>query len=444
MLRRAVPFVVCLAICVFGCKKREGPAPPERPHAAVPEYTVPPGMVAVTAGQPVFITTKAATVGDYVDCLRALGEPPPDRLNGLAPAQPVTGLTRREAERFAAWSLKRLPTAEEWEQAPAVVGSAPWPWGSEGSVAVRLHLVQDWLPGDAGEEAARARRAAIEQEGLTVRKQRIARLCARLTDEIARQASRVGDAWKQFKPALFSLLDKQKDLAALQAAEEARASVRREVEKLAQAKMVIAHALLKEDVTARERAARIEEWNGRLAAERERIQKEQTQSAADVARMQAEVMELTALVEKAGSDRMGGYREARGILEQSARDVVTIRRADEVANALAAAIEQVQQAPAALAGMPTGGEVAAQMREAEQKVEDFKPDAQAVTAIKDLMALIERQNEQINATFEQEPLLFREMEKLVEIQAKRGGIRKKLDALRGLVDKIRGAGTEPE
>lgn len=84
---------------------------------------------------PYLIDKHPVTNAEFQRYLAATQAPPPSSWNGRYPEElahcPVVGVTPEEAEGYAHWVGKRLPTEIEWELAARGFDGRPWPWGHE-------------------------------------------------------------------------------------------------------------------------------------------------------------------------------------------------------------------------------------------------------------------------------------------------------------------------
>ncbi len=88
---------------------------------------------------PFRIDRALVTNAEYAEYVRAEGALPPEHWDGLTPAprEPVQHVSFHDAEAYARWAGKRLPTEPEWEKAVKTVGDelelaqgAVWQWTS--------------------------------------------------------------------------------------------------------------------------------------------------------------------------------------------------------------------------------------------------------------------------------------------------------------------------
>jgi len=78
-----------------------------------------------------YIDKTEVTNSAYLRFCRETGHPMPRGANTAPPEDPVVNVTFSDAEAFAQWAGKRLPSAEEWEKAARGPSGRVYPWGNE-------------------------------------------------------------------------------------------------------------------------------------------------------------------------------------------------------------------------------------------------------------------------------------------------------------------------
>lgn len=442
MLRKSLPLVVCLFALSAGCEKKEPEAGQVPVVRQPPAARAPAGMTTIREAPPLFMTNTPVTVREYVDYLRATGQPVPDRLLEAASSvvragEPVTGLSRSEAERYATWAMKRLPTREEWQMAQQVVGPTPYPWtGEEGAVAARLYLVQDWLPGSEGEAAAREAKASIAQTILEAQVAELKQLQEQLAVLAEQQKAHSEAAWKEFKPAFFELVETRKKLSELQARDEARRRVLEILRHVAQTKGRLAAQLaLPEEDTSTEEAAR--HYEEQLAQWRTEAQQARQTLEERARELQQQVIDLTRQFDQVGPTAVDArYQGAQALLEQTAGERESLEEVRRLSRELEAAIQSRQREGAALSDLPTVESIAAENQRVQKQIEEYTPDVEVQGEIEDLKSRIAQLGQNIGRDFLDEELLVQELDALVEAEARKHAVSAALAALRGVMAQV--------
>jgi len=142
----------------------------EASEAVIAELEVIEGMLLVPAGtflfgpenREVFVDTfyidrTPVTNAEYMRFVRETGYRPPrfaeDPLRNR-PQQPVVGVSLADAQQYAKWAGKELPTEEQWEKAARGTDGRPYPWGNDPPGASDACFGLDPVsgaPGDVGQ-----------------------------------------------------------------------------------------------------------------------------------------------------------------------------------------------------------------------------------------------------------------------------------------------------
>ena len=78
-----------------------------------------------------YVDETEVSNAEYRRFAQATGRALPETTSTASPDQPVSGVNLQDAEAYAAWAGKRLPSEQEWEKAARGTDARPFPWGTQ-------------------------------------------------------------------------------------------------------------------------------------------------------------------------------------------------------------------------------------------------------------------------------------------------------------------------
>jgi hypothetical protein len=452
MSRNTLVLAACCVLLASGCEKKEPEFEPTVVHVG-PSIDAPPGMQVLQDNPPLFITSRPVTAGQYIDYLKVTGQPLPTRLQAvtLGPDvanQPISGLTRNEADRYAVWAVKRLPTREEWRLAADMVGDTPYPWGAgfeDLPVAAPLFLAQDWLPGSEIEQEAKRKKNELGAAVLADNQAMTQELREELTDLLTDREVVAAERWQDFKPAFFALIEKTKKLAELRETQKRRADQLGVLQQVARAKGDLAIAITTAEEGAETPEAAIEQYKTDLANWRAEIQKTKQNLEELIKSRQEQVIQMTKQFDEEGSAAAAvSDPEAKALLAETESEAGDPQAALAVIKKLEDKIAALQAKPSPLENLPPVEGLQGQAAQMDSAIEQVPEDKETADKIAESLALLERLGTTVKQDFLDEKLLVNEIAELVVLRAQREAVDANLAALKGVMDQLGGPGTRAD
>jgi len=442
MLRVVACYCICLLSLALGCEKKEPPQEPLGSQSPA-QHKAPKGYIAIGDIKPVYFSTEAVTVGDYVEYLRQSAQPVPKQWQGLKAGAPgwdlaLTGLTRAEAETYAIWAMRRLPTPQEWEQAVETVGTRPYPWrdGEPAEPGARLYLVSEWKPGAECEESRNAARLkeALPAALLAEHRSEVDQLRTKLQESLQDIQERRAKIWRDLKPAYFELLDKQKEVTQQVARSQQWVNALQILDKIGEAKGRMAAKLATWDLTPEQAQKLVEQYSQQLSQTVEKVQSTRKDLEEKTKQLQEEVVALTKEFERSGARKLAASPEKfQQTLDQTSEKAKSIEEALARKADLNAALEKVKSLAPTLEGIPSREEIRQQMERLQNNATQLAGQEETQAKLDAAKQALQQLSESIKREFSREQLLVEELSKLVDLRARKEAIETKLKALRAAV-----------
>jgi len=438
MLRTSCLVAFCLVFAMAGCRKKEEEKPQVQQQK--PKVTAPEGMAHISGTKPpAFITKKPVAVGEYVQYLQETGQDVPEALAGAdaISTEAVTGLTLKEAERFAACKLARLPNATEWAKATDVVGAGPYLWGDETAAdepreGAALYLVRDWVMGSATEQKAKQVKAALLTGMLENQVAQINTMKEQMRQALQDGVASAKEEWKKIKPQLFAVAQQEKELAQIAAAGRYQKVVLEVLDKVGQEKKKLIGVKFKDQVTKEELDKAFEEYKQFLAQQRNNVEPIRAELQKKNKQLSDRALELKKRLEAAGEQSAGaiamaGERIAEAVPEkiETLKDAAAARA--EIVRAKKDAQDLLDLAAAGYDKLAR--DLGARAEELKKKLATAKADEALAKKIEQVQTSLASLNKNLGAQFEQEPHLFKDLKELTDARALKDAMQAEIEEL---------------
>lgn len=438
MLRKLCLIGLCAIALASGCrKKEEEPTIPEKPPEEPPQtrVKVPEGFARI--GEKLFMTRRPPRIEEYVNFLETTGQDLPERLQApdVNYQDPVTGLAREQAQRFAAWKMLRLPTPEEWEAAEQVVGSVPYPWTGEPAADAPLYLVRDWTEGSQEQQQARQARQNLMKNLLEKRRSEVEMGRNMLSNLVESKSAELQKQWDELKSTLSELVEQQKQHARQVAATEGRQVVLEVLKRVGQEKNKVVHAKFAKDAPPEALPAAKKAYEQFLEKQRNDVQELKEKVVAANQELSEQARTLMRQLEQIGQDPGSRLRQVARQPETPLDQVRNMQELAEMRRALQEAISEVKARAAEIKGalLAATQKVEKQAVEMQAEIEELPDDQTTSEEIAKLQENIQNLNEDLEEQFVQEPHLFKELNEYADLAATKKALEQEVATLKKMV-----------
>lgn len=423
--------VLVLALAA-GCRKEE--PEPEKETSKKEEQPekqrAPKGFAKME--EEVFITKQPVRVEQYVNYLNATGQDIPEWVQSPAIdyQDPVTGLEKQEAGELARFLKLRLPTPEEWEKASDVVGNRPYPLSEEASEDAIIHLVRDWGKGDDGEKAAARARQKLFDQINQMHRDVIKKKAEQLKQLQQKFGNKVKEQWQAFKKSLTDVKEDQKAKARKAAQAKGQETVFKILQRVGDEKKKIIHAKFKEETNEEAIEKAKKSYSDFLKTQRDNLKElsdkvvEDNQALSEQARelMKELEGEADSLIHNINNPTTGFVVRSEQVEDPQTMGALRGKITREL-DSLRSAAEQMQKQL-----KQTEKDLEAKAKDLEEQIAEVKEksmDEKIATVKKKIQAI----NDNLDAQFEQEPHLFKELQEYTELVATKKALQQEIAVL---------------